>query len=62
MDALWLDAEAVEWQARARRFVEEELYPAEEQIAERGTVDADEVRELRLRARADGFSHYNLPS
>ncbi|HET8558598.1 MAG TPA: acyl-CoA dehydrogenase [Gaiellaceae bacterium] len=62
MDALWLDAEAVEWQARARRFVEEELYPAEEQIAERGTVDADEVRELRLRARAEGFSHYNLPS
>ncbi|HKS77845.1 MAG TPA: acyl-CoA dehydrogenase [Gaiellaceae bacterium] len=61
MDALWLDAEAVEWQARARRFVEEELYPAEEQIAERGTVDADEVRELRLRARAEGFSHYNLP-
>ena len=61
MDALWLDAEAVEWQARARRFVEEELYPAEEQIAERGTVDADEVRELRVRARAEGFSHYNLP-
>jgi alkylation response protein AidB-like acyl-CoA dehydrogenase len=62
MDALWLDAEAVEWQARARRFVEEELYPAEERIAERGTVDADEVRELRVRARAEGFSHYNLPS
>jgi alkylation response protein AidB-like acyl-CoA dehydrogenase len=61
MDALWLDAEAVEWQARARRFVEEELYPAEERIAERGTVDADEVRELRVRARAEGFSHYNLP-
>lgn len=61
MDALRLDAEAAEWQERARRFVEEELYPAEERIAERGSIDADEVRELRVRARAEGFSHYNLP-
>ena len=56
-----LDAEAAEWQARARRFVEEELYPAEQRIAERGAIDADEVRELRRRAREAGFSHYNLP-
>ena len=61
MDALRLDAEAGEWQVRARRFVEEELYPAEQRIAERGSIDADEVLELRLRARAEGFSHYNLP-
>jgi alkylation response protein AidB-like acyl-CoA dehydrogenase len=56
-----LDAEAAEWQRRARRFVEEELYPAERRIAERGAVDADEIRELRRRAREAGFSHYNLP-
>jgi alkylation response protein AidB-like acyl-CoA dehydrogenase len=56
-----LDAEAAEWQARARRFVEEELYPAEQRIVERGAVDADEIRELRRRAREAGFSHYNLP-
>jgi acyl-CoA dehydrogenase len=56
-----LDAEAAEWQARARQFVEQELYPAEQRIAERGAVDADEVRELRERARGAGFSHYNLP-
>jgi acyl-CoA dehydrogenase len=56
-----LDAEAAEWQARARRFVEDEIYPAEQHIAERGTIDADEVQELRRRARAEGFCHYNLP-
>ena len=56
-----LDAEAAEWQARARRFVEEEIYPAEQRIAERGAIDADEVRALRVRARDAGFSHYNLP-
>ncbi len=56
-----LDAEAAEWQARARRFVEEELYPVEERIVERGAVDADEIAELRRRGRQAGFSHYNLP-
>jgi acyl-CoA dehydrogenase len=56
-----LDAEAAEWQARARRFVEEELYPAEQRIAERGAIDPDEVHGLRIRARDAGFSHYNLP-
>jgi acyl-CoA dehydrogenase len=56
-----LDAEAAEWQARARRFVEEELYPTEQRIVERGAIDADVVRELRVRARDAGFSHYNLP-
>ena len=56
-----LDAEAAEWQARARRFIEEELYPVERRVAERGAIDAEEVRELRARAREAGFSHYNLP-
>src|SRR5438874_11064195 len=56
-----LDAEAAEWQARARRFVEEELYPVERRVAERGAIDEDEVRNLRRRAREAGFSHYNLP-
>ena len=56
-----LDAEAAEWQARARRFVEDELYPAEQRIAERGAVDTEEIRKLRSRAREVGFAHYNLP-
>jgi acyl-CoA dehydrogenase len=56
-----LDAEAAEWRERARRFVEDEIYPAEQRIAERGSIDADEVQELRGRAREAGFCHYNLP-
>jgi alkylation response protein AidB-like acyl-CoA dehydrogenase len=56
-----LDPEAAEWQARARQFVEEELYPVEQRIAERDSVDADVIAELRRRARKAGFSHYNLP-
>ena len=42
-----LDAEAAEWQTRARCFVEEALYPVEQRIAERGAIDADEVHALR---------------
>ena len=57
-----LDAEAREWQERARRFVETEIYPVEERVAERGEIDAAELEELRARARAAGFSHYNLPA
>jgi acyl-CoA dehydrogenase len=56
-----LDSVALEWQARARRFVEEELYPAEERIAARGAIDRGELEELFRRARAAGFDHYNLP-
>jgi acyl-CoA dehydrogenase len=46
---------------RAARFVEEELYPAEERIAERGTIDDTEIYELKEKARAAGFSNYNIP-
>ncbi|HSJ93384.1 MAG TPA: acyl-CoA dehydrogenase family protein [Gaiellaceae bacterium] len=57
-----LSPEIRELKARARRFVEEELYPAEQRIVERGDVDEDEVEALREKARAEGFSNYNLPS
>ena len=56
-----LDAEAREWQERARRFVETEIYPVEVRVAERGTIDPDELDDLRAHARAAGFAHYNLP-
>jgi alkylation response protein AidB-like acyl-CoA dehydrogenase len=56
-----LDAVAREWQEWARRFVEEEIYPVEARVAERGAIDADELGELRGRARAAGFDNYNLP-
>ena len=48
--------------ARARRFVEEELYPAEARIVERGDIDEDEIEALREKARDEGFSNYNLPA
>jgi acyl-CoA dehydrogenase len=57
-----LDASTRDWQQRARRFVEEEIYPVEQRVAERGAVDQAEFQELRARARAEGFSHYNLPA
>jgi acyl-CoA dehydrogenase len=47
---------------RAARFVEEELYPAEERIAARGSIDDGEIAELKAKARRAGFSNYNLPA
>jgi acyl-CoA dehydrogenase len=56
-----LPAEVRELKARAARFVEEELYPAEERIVERGEIDRHEIHELKGKARAAGFSNYNVP-
>jgi acyl-CoA dehydrogenase len=57
-----LPPEIRELKARAARFVEEELYPAEERIAERGTIDHHEIHELKEKARGAGFSNYNVPA
>jgi acyl-CoA dehydrogenase len=57
-----LPAEARELKARATRFVEEELYPAEERIVERGDVDYEEIKGLKEKARVLGLSNYNLPT
>jgi alkylation response protein AidB-like acyl-CoA dehydrogenase len=57
-----LPPEVRELKARAARFVEEELYPAEERVAERGAIDHDEVHALKDKARAAGFSNYNVPA
>jgi alkylation response protein AidB-like acyl-CoA dehydrogenase len=57
-----LAPEIRELKARAARFVEEELYPAEEHIVERGEIDPAEVEELKAKARAEGFSNYNIPA
>jgi len=46
---------------RVRDFVEREVYPLEAVIAERGTIDAGEVDELRQRAREAGFGVLNMP-
>ena len=57
-----LTPEIRELKARAARFVEEELYPAEERVLERGSIDKADVQALREKARAAGFSNYNIPA
>ena len=56
-----LPPEIRELKARVRRFVEQEAYPLEARIAERGAIDAGEVDELRRRAREAGFAMLNMP-
>ncbi|HXZ57119.1 MAG TPA: acyl-CoA dehydrogenase family protein [Gaiellaceae bacterium] len=46
---------------RVARFVEEEVYPVEERVAERGSIDEAEVDGLRAKARAAGLSMLNMP-
>ena len=46
---------------RVRSFVEQEAYPLEILIAERGTIDPAEVEELRRKARDAGFAMLNMP-
>jgi acyl-CoA dehydrogenase len=50
-----------ELKERIRKFVEEDAYPLEGAIAERGSIDPAEVEELRRRAREAGFSMLNMP-
>ena len=56
-----LSPEIAVLKARACRFVEEELYAAEERIVERGSIDQGEVEALKAKAREAGFSNYNIP-
>ncbi len=57
-----LPADIRELQERVGRFIEAEVYPVELSIAERGSIDAAEVDELRRKARAEGFSMLNMPT
>jgi alkylation response protein AidB-like acyl-CoA dehydrogenase len=56
-----LPADIAELKARVRRFVEEEVYPVEQRIAERGSIDAGEIDAMRGKARTAGFSQLNMP-
>jgi len=56
-----LPAEIRELKERVARFVEQEAYPVEERIVERGSIDQAEVDELRRRAREAGFAMLNMP-
>ena len=57
-----LPAEIRNLKARAARFVEEHLYPAEERIAETGEIDRGHIKELKKKAREQGLSNYNVPA
>lgn len=57
-----LPPELRDLQERAARFGEEELYPMEERIVERGDIDRADVDELKAKARAAGFSNLNVPT
>ena len=56
-----LPPEIRELKSRVGRFVEQEAYPVEARIAERGSIDQAEVDELRRRAREAGFAMLNMP-
>jgi alkylation response protein AidB-like acyl-CoA dehydrogenase len=43
------------------RFMESEVYPFEQRIAEVGSIPTDELAALRAKARAAGFSMLNMP-
>jgi acyl-CoA dehydrogenase len=57
-----LPADIRDLKARAALFVEEQLYPAEERIAESGEIDRAAIKELKKKAREQGFSNYNVPA
>ncbi len=44
------------------RFIEEEVYPLETRIAERGSIEYGEVDVVRRKAREAGFSMLNMPA
>ena len=56
-----LPAEVRELKARARRFLEEEVYPLEARIAETGEIDAAAYKALKAKAREQGFAGMNVP-
>jgi alkylation response protein AidB-like acyl-CoA dehydrogenase len=56
-----LPPEIRELKERVGRFVEQEAYPLEKRIAERGSIDQTEIDELRRKAREAGFAMLNMP-
>ncbi len=57
-----LPADIAELKHRVGRFIEDEVYPVEQRIVERNTIDVAEVDALRVKARAAGFSMLNMPA
>jgi acyl-CoA dehydrogenase len=56
-----LSPEIADLKARVRQFVEEHVYPLEQQIVETGAIDESAVDDLKRRARDAGFAQLNMP-
>jgi len=56
-----LPPEIRDLKAHVARFVEEEVYPFEAEIARRGEIDEARLAGIRAKARASGFSQLNMP-
>ena len=57
-----LPAEIQDLKDAVARFLEAEVYPLEQRIAEQRAIDPVEVDALRAKARAAGFSMLNMPT
>jgi alkylation response protein AidB-like acyl-CoA dehydrogenase len=57
-----LPEEIRELKTAVGRFVEDEVYPVEARIAERGAIEPHEVDELRRKAWDAGFAMLNMPA
>lgn len=57
-----LPAEIRALKERVARFIEQEVYPLETTVTERGSFDEAELAELRRKARAEGFAQLNMPA
>ncbi len=56
-----LPADVQALKERLAAFVEREVYPLEQRVAEAGRIEDARVDELRRKARAEGFSMLNMP-
>jgi acyl-CoA dehydrogenase len=56
-----LPADIRELKARVAAFVEQEVYPVEQRVAEAGRIDPEWAHELRRKAWAEGFGMLNMP-
>jgi acyl-CoA dehydrogenase len=56
-----LPADVGRLKVRVAAFLEREVYPLEQRVAEAGRIDPAWADELRRKARAEGFSMLNMP-
>jgi acyl-CoA dehydrogenase len=56
-----LPEEIQELKARVAAFLEAEIYPLEQRVAEAGRIDPEWVNEVRRKSWAEGFSMLNMP-